>query len=84
MRIMAANLRAEGQQSRAAIAMHRGAPAVAVVAQDARDAERFRQAIALEDNAEILHAATLNNAPDANAIRREFDAAILAAKGAAA
>jgi hypothetical protein len=39
-----------------------------------QDAERFRKAIAAEDAAESLYAAVLNNAPDAAAIRREFDA----------
>lgn len=38
------------------------------------DAERFRRAIAAEDNAETLYAAVMNNAPDGNAIRAEFDA----------
>ncbi|MFZ3286621.1 MAG: Lar family restriction alleviation protein [Telluria sp.] len=41
--------------------------------EDERDAARFRQAIALADNAEILYAAVLNHWPDADAIRREFD-----------
>lgn len=41
---------------------------------EAKDAARFRQAIAHEDSAELLYAATLNHAPDADAIRREFDA----------
>lgn len=52
------------------------APPAALPQADERDAALFRQAIALEDNAEILYAAVLNNWPDADAIRREFDAAM--------
>jgi hypothetical protein len=48
------------------------------VAETRKDAERFGQAIAWEDNVEALHAAVMNNAPDAEAIRREFDAAMAA------
>lgn len=44
----------------------------------ASDAARFAQAIALDDAAEALYAAVLNNAPDGDAIRAEFDAAIKA------
>lgn len=40
------------------------------------DAARFQKAIELEDNTESLLAAVMNNAPDANAIRDEFDAAM--------
>jgi hypothetical protein len=42
----------------------------------ARDAERFRLAIALEDKAGTLHACVLNHAPDGAAIRAEFDEAM--------
>lgn len=48
-----------------------------------RDAARFQQAIALDDNAEALYTAVLNNSPDGIAIRCEFDAAMAADKGAA-
>jgi hypothetical protein len=53
-------------------------PDAVTTSEDARDAARFRQAIALEDNADTLHAAVLNNAPDGEAIRAEFDAAMRA------
>jgi len=42
---------------------------------EAPDAERFRAAIASEDNADTLFCAVINNAPDTAAIRAEFDAA---------
>jgi hypothetical protein len=38
------------------------------------DAERYRWAIAYEDNAEMLLAAVMNNAPDKKAISAEIDA----------
>lgn len=38
------------------------------------DAERYRWAIAYEDNAETLLAAVMNNAPDKKAISAEIDA----------
>lgn len=44
----------------------------------AKDAERFRQAIACEDSAEVLYGAVLSHAPNGKAIRNEFDAAIAA------
>lgn len=43
-----------------------------------KDAARYRKAIALEDNAELLYAAVLNHGPDKQAIDAEFDAAIQA------
>jgi hypothetical protein len=43
------------------------------VGEAARDAARFRLAIAEDDNAETLYAAVLSHAPDGEAIRREFD-----------
>lgn len=46
-----------------------------------QDAERFRRAIALEDNAEALYAAVLSHAPDGNAIRRAFDSDAAPAPG---
>jgi hypothetical protein len=39
------------------------------------DAERYRWAIAYEDNSETLLAAVMNNAPDKTAISAEIDAA---------
>jgi len=38
------------------------------------DAERYRWAIAYEDNSETLLAAVMNNAPDKKAISAEIDA----------
>ncbi|MCT9125365.1 hypothetical protein [Cupriavidus gilardii] len=46
-----------------------------------KDAERYRHAIAREDNAEELYAAVLSNAGNVEAINAEFDAAIEASKG---
>jgi hypothetical protein len=39
------------------------------------DADRYRWAISREDNAESLYAAVMNNAPEADAIGAEIDAA---------
>ena len=47
---------------------------------DAKDAQRYRFAIALIDNAEALYAAVLNNSPNIAAINKEFDEEILASK----
>jgi hypothetical protein len=43
---------------------------------DAKDASRWRLAIANEENAELLRAVVLSNAPDMAAIVAEFDAGI--------
>lgn len=52
--------------------------ALAALAQQApatvRDAERFRLAIALDDNAEMLYSVVMSNSPDVDAIRANFDA----------
>ena len=51
---------------------------------DARDAKRYRSAIALEDNAETLYAAVLNHGGgNSAAINAEFDASLSATPQAA-
>jgi hypothetical protein len=64
-----------GAQARAALAAKPAASAEPGrgVGEAARDAARFRLAIAEDDNAETLYAAVLSHAPDGEAIRREFD-----------
>jgi hypothetical protein len=51
-----------------------------VASADAHDAELYRFATALEDNAEVLYGAVLNNWPDQIAIRNEIAEAMAASK----